>query len=449
MDMSKLVKRGPVAFVLACIAAAAMVLISEVSYWRSVRTLNELSAVEVARSSIQGLTRSILDAETGQRGYLLTGRKEYREPYDRALSEFDQSFKFLERYYVEQPQSLAVLRQLRELTSARLSELALTIRLHEEGKRKATTEIVLSNIGKEHMDAIRSLGAELLRLEAENISTRRDELLHTLLLSRAGVTALSGVTLLALFMYLRMTSALERQQQQQQQLVQAERDRLEDEVAHRTAQLTELTRHLQTAREDERSRLARDLHDELGAVLTSAKLDAARIKSRLGNSSPEALERLGHLVNALNSGIALKRRIIEDLRPSTLNNLGLVPTLEILAREFGERSGITVHCSLVPVKLEATVDLVIYRMVQEAITNIAKYAKATQVWLTLVANDDQVQVSVRDDGVGFDAAAQAGSGHGLVGMRFRVEAEGGTLNVQSAPGQGTLIEVVLPIHVTA
>ena len=122
----------------------------------------------------------------------------------------------------------------------------------------------------------------------------------------------------------------------------------------RTAQLTELTHHLQTAREDERHRLARDLHDELGALLTSAKLDAARIRSRLAGTAPEALERLAHLVATLNSSIALGRRIIEDLRPSTLSNLGLVATLEILAREFAERSGIAGRIARwQPVQLEA------------------------------------------------------------------------------------------------
>jgi signal transduction histidine kinase len=115
---------------------------------------------------------------------------------------------------------------------------------------------------------------------------------------------------------LRQTAALRSQQLELKRSVQAERDRLEAEVGQRTAQLTDLTRHLLTAREDERNRLARDLHDELGALLTSAKLDAARVRSRLAGSAPEALERLSHLVETLNSSIALGRRII-DLRPST------------------------------------------------------------------------------------------------------------------------------------
>ena len=139
-----------------------------------------------------------------------------------------------------------------------------------------------------------------------------------------------------------------------------------------------------------------------------------------------------------------RRRIVEDLRPSALSNLGLVATLEILAREFAERSGVEVHCVLAPVKLEPDAELVVYRLVQEAITNISKYAKAKHVWVGLAARGGKVEVSVRDDGVGFDTSAQPPSAYGLVGMRFRVEAEGGTMAVVSAPGQGTLIEVKLP-----
>jgi signal transduction histidine kinase len=320
----------------------------------------------------------------------------------------------------------------------------VAIRRHEEGRGEAVTGVVPSDIGRQQMDAIRTLGAELLKHEALNVAASRDNLYRTLMLNRIGVAVLSAISLLALFMYLRQTFVLERQQQEQQRLVQAEHDRLEIEVTQRTAQLTELTRHLLTAREDERNRLARDLHDELGALLTSAKLDAARIKSRLAGTAPEALERLEQLVGKLNGGIALGRRIIEDLRPSTLSHLGLVATLEILAREFAERSGIEVHCTLAPVKLESTAELVVYRVVQEAITNITKYAKASHVWVSLASRDGEVEVSVRDDGVGFDTRAQPGSVYGLVGMRFRVEAERGAMAVVSAPGKGTLIRVTLP-----
>jgi signal transduction histidine kinase len=444
MNVATVIKRHPLVLALALAAAAVMLFISEGSYFRAVGTLDALGAMSKARASLQSMERSFLDAEAGQRGYLLTGRQEYLRPYEQALGEIDASFRFLELYYADEPASMALLSQLRAVSDTRLSELALTLRLHQQGREGATRDIVLSDIGKEQMDLIRALSAELLAKETLRVAAGRNDIYGTLMLSRIGIAALSGIGLLALFMYLQQGLALKIQEQEQQRLLQAERDRLELEVRQRTAQLTELAHHLQSAREDERNRLARNLHDELGALLTSAKLDAARIKSRLAGTAPEALERLAHLVGTLNSSIALGRRIIEDLRPSTLSNLGLAATLDILAREFAERSGVQVHRQLQGVTLEANAELVIYRVVQEAITNISKYASATQVWITLAAHDDQVEVSVRDDGIGFDTAVPRSSTYGLMGMRFRVEAEGGTLTLNSAVGQGTLIRVRLP-----
>ena len=146
------------------------------------------------------------------------------------------------------------------------------------------------------------------------------------------------------------------------------------------AQLKELAQHLQTIREDERSHLARELHDELGALLTAAKLDVARLKSRLGSTvTADATERLAHLNEPLNGGIALKRRIIEDLRPSSLSNLGLVAALEIQLREFGARSEITVVDELEHVELAPAAQLTVYRLVQDALTNTVKYPTATAV----------------------------------------------------------------------
>ncbi|HET7792735.1 MAG TPA: CHASE3 domain-containing protein [Rhizobacter sp.] len=444
MSIYSVVKRNPFVFPLACLAVAAMLGVSETSYWRSIGSLSNLTEVGAARASVQSLAQSILDAESGQRGYLLTNRPEYLRPYERALKSIDESFKFLDQYYSKDPSSTAILGKLHAVVDAKLSELSETRRLYDEGKMDAATQLVLSDIGKEKMEAVRQLTAELVARETSNVGKTRDDIEQTLWLSRCGVAVLSLLSLLSLFMYLRQTSALQSQREEQQRLVLAEHERLEREVEQRTAQLTELTDHLQTAREDERHRLARNLHDELGALLTSAKLDAARIRSRLVGTAPEALERLGHLVDTLNSSIAMGRRIIEDLRPSTLGNLGLIPTLEILARDFARSSGIEVHCALKPVRLETDAELVVYRLVQESFTNIAKYAHAKNVWIALDSRQGRAEVSVRDDGVGFDTRVQPRSAFGLVGMRYRVQAEGGSLTLVSAPGQGTSIEVSLP-----
>lgn len=444
MDVLKVIRRSPVVFPLAVLAAVAMLLISEGSYWQSVSTLDRLVAAREAHASILDLRKNILDAETGQRGYLLTDRAEYLVPYHSALGPINDLLKVLDMHFSGNAQAQAILDKLRQQVQARLSLIAETIRLKQEGKSDVVAELLLTGFRKEQLDEIEQLGIELLKLGAISVVEQRKSIDGALMIGRIGVIALTAICLLALFAYLRHAKAAEAVERELKRTIQAERDQLESLVARRTEVLTSLAQHLQAAREDERNRLARNLHDELGALLTSAKLDAARIKSRLAGTAPEALERLAHLVETLNASVALGRSIIEDLRPSTLANLGLASALEILAREFAEGSGIEVQRELAPVKLRPSAELMVYRLVQEATTNIGKYAKARRVWVTLAAHDGQVRVSVRDDGIGFDTGARPGSAYGLLGMRFRVEAEGGSLSVDSTPGQGTKVEAVLP-----
>jgi signal transduction histidine kinase len=444
IDILSRIRRSPFALPLAALAALAMIFISETSYRQATTTLDELGAMAQARMNIQGLLRHMVDAETGQRGYLLTQRKDYLKPYSEALDDIQSALRSLEEHYAQEPVPAKTLARLRGLVEGKMSELKETIRVFDEGKPEVAKTLLMTDIGKEQMESIRVLSEQLLAFESAKVGVARKDVYDTLQLNRIGVAAMTAISLLALFMYLRQTHALEMHRKEQQRLLQAEAERLENEVRKRTQQLTELAQHLQTAREDERSRLARDLHDELGALLTAAKLDAARLKSRLGVLTPEAAERLTHLNETLNSGIALKRRIIEDLRPSSLSNLGLVAALEIQAREFADRSGLVVELSLDKVRLKPSSELMVYRLVQEAFTNIAKYARAKRIEVKLWTENTRVHVSVRDDGVGFDTRLPRTSAHGLVGMRYRVEAEGGVMTLSSAPGQGTRVDATLP-----
>jgi signal transduction histidine kinase len=439
-----LLRGSPFAFPLAALAALAMFVISESSYQQASATLDSLGEMGTARTAIQTLWRNLTDAETGQRGYLLTKRPEYMQPYDKAKREVAESLDWLTNYYRGEPATEALMVKVGEAARNKLSELAETVRLHDEGKEEAWRGLVLTNIGKEQMDTVRDYSRQLLAQETLKVNAGRKSVYQTLMINRIGVSAMSALSLLALFMYLRQTTALVRTREEQARSVQAERDQLESQVRRRTEQLTDLARHLQTVREDERSRLARELHDELGALLTAAKLDVARLKSRLGAVTPEVAERMQHLSDGLNTGIALKRRIIEDLRPSSLSNLGLVAALEILVREWGERAEIDVDTSFEPVRLSPSGELTVYRLVQEALTNITKYARASQVEVNLSASEGIAKVMVRDNGVGFDTSLERRSTHGLLGMRYRLESEGGEMTLRSAPGAGTVIEAELP-----
>ena len=168
------------------------------------------------------------------------------------------------------------------------------------------------------------------------------------------------------------------------------------------------------------------------------------LKSRLGLLTPEATDRLSHLNETLNSGIALKRRIIEDLRPSTLDNLGLLPALEVLCRDTADRLGLPVIVDLQPVRLTASAELTVFRLVQESLNNIAKHARASEVRVSLHDQGGRALLQVRDNGVGFEPGKVGHARHGLVGMRYRVQAEQGQLKVESAPGQGVTLRVDLP-----
>lgn len=445
MNISRAWRTNHFAFPLVALIASLLMVVSELSHRQAVASLDQLGRMLEVRMNNLTLLRVIVDAESGQRGYLLTGREEYLMPYNTAVHNLRQLLTDLDGYYSKDNAHRAQFDELRLYVERKISEMQSSLSMFKEGNTQGALQLMLTDIGREQMDAVRKLSQTLVDRESTKIASERGEVYTTLRLGRLGVAAMTALSLLALMMYLRQRGAIEALRLDQHKALERERDQLEALARERTEQLTELARHLQTAREDERSRLARDLHDELGALLTAAKLDVARLKSRLPEITPEAAARMVHLNETLNSGIALKRRIIEDLRPSSLSNLGLIAALEIQAREFADASGLKVNADLSPVKLRASSELTAYRLVQEALTNIAKYAKATEVNVRLSASPNGAEISVVDNGIGFDTEVNRhGSAHGLLGMRFRVEAEGGRMTLQSAPGQGTRISAIMP-----
>jgi signal transduction histidine kinase len=429
---------------LAVLAAAILIFINELSFYQSTDAVASIEEAQKTRGSINKLLQQVLDAETGQRGYLLTGDPRYLEPYNTATADINQNLDVLRQLFTPYKEQLTEFGLLSRHVSRKLAEMDLSVRMRREGNEDAWKFVLTTDVGKEQMDAIRERSATLAASSIRKMEQGQVQIQRTLLLSRIGVAIMAMAGLLAFYMYLQQTKALLVSGMREQAMLQRERDLLETQVRERTASLAELATHLQNVREDERGHLARELHDELGALLTAAKLDVARLKSRLAGNLPEAAERLQHLTNTLNSGIALKRRIVEDLRPSSLSHLGLVASLEILAREFEERSGLSVITDLEPVELDGSSQLTVFRLVQESLTNMAKYADAKQADVSLHNFDSYITVEVKDNGKGFTPDSVGPASHGLAGMRHRVQAAGGRLMVASAQGQGTRISAVLP-----
>lgn len=443
MNWNKL-RRMAISLPLAILAACLMIGVSELGYIQTSQLLTNMTRANDIRTSINVLHRDMLNAETGLRGYLLTNNQEYLEPYysgnKRIYSTLDEIREKIEPTRV----NMDIYAPLTRNINRKMAEMDLSLKLFQEGNSDALKFLMFTDMGNNDMERIRSLSNSLDTNILQEMQALQQELQSSLTWGRIGIIVFTIIGLLAFYVFLRQQQLVERLHMREQALQSEERNRLEQLVRERTATLTELANHLQQVREDERGHLARELHDELGALLTAAKLDVARLKSKIEMSHPEIADRVKHLTETLNSGIALKRRIVEDLRPSSLSNLGLATSLEILTNEFSQRSGIPVEASLETVELPDATELTIYRLVQESLTNIGKYAKASNIEVSVHNYPTYVAVQIKDNGEGFDLSSIRPNSHGLAGMRHRVEAAGGRLTINSAVGEGTTISAVIP-----
>jgi two-component system, NarL family, sensor histidine kinase UhpB len=213
------------------------------------------------------------------------------------------------------------------------------------------------------------------------------------------------------------------------------------------AGLRELSASVVEAREEERRRIARELHDELGQRLTALKIDLATLtaQAQLGHDDP----RVAGMQAMLDDTLASVRRIASDLRPLMLDDLGLNAAIEWLARDTSRRIGIPVHTRLPLAEppLDKRVAIALYRMVQEALTNVARHAQATSVEIILQAQERQLVLTVADDGIGVaEQALQRAGSFGLMGLRERAHMLGGQIEIGRRPRGGTRLTVRVPSH---
>jgi signal transduction histidine kinase len=429
---------------LAVLVVAVLFFINDENFTKSTAATQQVQEHTQTLTSLNKLQTQLIDAETGQRGYLLTGDVRYLQPYNNATADINQTLDSIHRLVDTHPEHADIYKRLTRNISRKLAEIELTIRMRKDGQLDAWKYVLGTNIGKEQMDEIREHILQLSHICQAKVVKAQQQIQSTLLISRIGIALLAMTGLLAFYQYLRQNKNLVDTALREKEALQRERDQIGALVKERTDNLAKLATHLQITRETERGDLARALHDEFGSLLTAAKLDIARLTSQLASSVPDADTRFTHLNNTLNSIIVMTRNIVEDLRPSSLSHLGLTSSLEILAREFEKQHHLTIVTDLEKVELSGNAQLAVYRLVQESLTNISKYAKTTNVSLSLHNLDTHICVQLKDDGIGFDKTKVGDSHHGLLGMQHRVEALGGKLVITSEPGKGTDIFATLP-----
>lgn len=211
--------------------------------------------------------------------------------------------------------------------------------------------------------------------------------------------------------------------------------------------LRRLSQHLQTVREEERRRIARELHDELGQALTALNLDLHWLRDRLAKNSATARRRLASMCALVTTTIQAVRRICADLRPALLDDLGLTAAIEFHVREFETRTGIRCRLDLphAPLKLRPEVATAVFRVLQESLTNAARHAQATHVAVALGVKAAALVLRVHDDGVGISDREPSGANSlGLIGMRERAVRWGGKLDIVGVPGHGTTVTLRIP-----
>jgi signal transduction histidine kinase len=214
-------------------------------------------------------------------------------------------------------------------------------------------------------------------------------------------------------------------------------------------QLRSLAARLQSIREEERSKIAREVHDVLGQALTGIKMDATWILTRLSENETKLVARAKSMLALIDSTVQMVRRIATDLRPGLLDNLGLVAAIEWQAGEFQARNGITcrVNTNLRDATIASDAATAVFRIFQETLTNVARHAQATVVSVDLGEQEGRIILQVADNGRGIDLAEITQSKSiGLLGMRERAAILGGELAISGAPGQGTTVVLSLPMN---
>ena len=337
---------GAAALLIGLLIAALML---ELNTEQLVDDIKVLATAQTRKADVAQYVRLVVDAETSQRGYLLTQDSNYLDLYEQTrrrapplLDRITNSYLF-EDVTPPNAEIRDKLSQLRQLGTAKLDELAASLTLNAANRRQDAIDLVRSNFGKRTMDALRAVATDLDANEDQHIATAFRQWRSGISTSRI---MLAGGTLLNIALLVLVALLLNRDLRGReviaQQMAQHTQD-LELQVYRRTAQLSALSSHLQHVAEREKAAIARELHDELGGIMVAATMDVAWLQKRLATEDGALTNRWQRLRKLLDDGLNLKRRVVETLRPTLLDNMGLVPAVQWIAQEILLTRGVETH----------------------------------------------------------------------------------------------------------
>jgi signal transduction histidine kinase len=401
-----------------------------------------------AQNLIEHVYRKVVDAETGQRGYLLTQDATYLSPYLDARVEIPNDLQQLAELTGDNPVQVAQIATVRKLLDSRFAQMEESLVFKRDGRDDALRDFLLSHRGMMTMNSLRLALAGMTAEEGILYERRIQSFTENQNLIRRGFFLLVGLNLFLVTLAGIMLSHESRRRRREVVEAEERNSQLAQAVNQRTAELSDLSHYLQQVQDEEKAKIAREIHDDLGGTLAAAKIDLQLIFDKLAGRDPQRT-RLVRIMAAIDDSIQVKRRIIEDLRPTLLDNLGIGAALKWQCSQFAKRWGTPCRVELHDENLRMSpgYSITFYRVVQESLTNISKYAKANNVTVSLQKDGDQWILRIADDGVGFDVAKRHNpTAHGLLSMRERARALGGDFSIQGHAGRGTVVEIRVPIE---
>jgi signal transduction histidine kinase len=430
----------------------ATFLVAESGNFRMRNATSVVVESQLRQLNLSRYRRALVQAESAQRGFLLTEDTRYLRNFDPSVSRLGPLLNEITASFARSrlDEELDPLQELRSLTGVKIGEMRGSLRLYGERDRESALALIETDIGQKAMNELSALIETLQSAETVRRNQAIENWNDDLMISRVllAITCLLSAGLIVTVGLL-LAREIQRREDRSRQLREQnqELDRL---VQQRTAMLFDLSSNQQRVTEREKAALARELHDELGSLLVATKIDVSWLRRTLDDGSEGSKLRWERVLRCLDDGLSLKRRVIENLRPTLLDNVGLVAALRWLVEESLRRAGLACVEDYPDDLPEMSPDarIAVFRVIQESLVNVVKHANARTVHLTVRANERDLSVTIVDDGLGIDGdRIDIPQSHGLRGMRHRIEALGGVLEVRSlGAGAGTAIEFRLPIE---
>lgn len=411
-------------------------------------TIMELRGwVEHTHKILAGLQRFLATAqaaETGQRGFLLTGMPEYLEPYNQALAELNHEVDRIAELTANAPAQQQRVSHLRGLLAEKLAESAEIIRLRKERGFEAARKAVTTQRGKQLMDGLRAVVGDMEQ-ETYRLLSEREQLATRI--SHQSLFAFIATALLALIGFA-VAVALA------QKYVSVRR-KAEEQWRQSYEQLQAAGRLITGAENAERRRIGRDIHDNLGQLLNGMRFDMTWLQKRcmaLPNTAErrEITDKLSDLIGLADRTLSSVRRVSTTLQPVPLEEVGLISAVHTYAQDFESSTGIACAVAASPTLDDFTFDdhtaSNIFRIIQELLTNAARHSEATLITITLTLADDAVIITVEDNGKGITPEQiKHSQSLGIVSMEERALLIGGAFSITGQPGVGTVAKLTIPV----